>query len=207
MEIQIFDPEIEAEIFGFDESKDRRQRKTHKAVERGLIELLQKKDYDQITISELTEVADINRKTFYNNYESIDDVIESIEKKLTAYIFSKLPKQIDINNEIEIYNFFNEFTRITEPYKKMIQRITRHRGVTVILEKIENTIAPYIERSMMKYHIDASVIPYVSRYITSGMTSIFYEWFKNDTLSSNQISKLAYNLIAASVVPENYKDI
>lgn len=204
---QIISPEIVAEIFNFDTSRDLRQRKTRKAVELAMIELLQSNDFNSITISELTKVAEINRKTFYNNYESIDDVLTSIEDKLAAYIFSKLPKKITLNNEIEIYNLFLEFSTVAEPYKEMIRRVSRHRGVNALFTNVEHMVTPYIQNSMMQFHIDASVIPFVSKYITSGLTSIYYEWFQNDNLTPEQVSKLAYNLIAASVKPHNYQDI
>ena len=80
---------------------DRRKRKTRIAIENALLELMQDKPISSISISELSEAADINRKTFYNNYDSIDDVIKGINQKLSMRIFSSLPDKITIHNEID----------------------------------------------------------------------------------------------------------
>ena len=201
------DPEIVNEIFRFDASKDLRQKKTKKAVEFALIDLLQTNDVSEITISALTRVAEINRKTFYNNYDSIENVLESIEAKISAYLFSKLPEKISLSNEIEILNFLTEFSIVIEPYKEMFRNISKHRNIETFLERMEHTLTPYIHKSMMQFHIDASVIPFVSRYVTSGLSAIYYEWFQNDNLTPQQVAQLAYNLIIASVKPQNYESI
>lgn len=203
----ILDQKFENDIYQFDNSKDRRQKKTHKAVEGALLEILQEKDYELITISEVAERADVNRKTFYNNYNSLDEVMISIEEKMSALIFSRLPQKITVQNEIEIYNLLLDFAKVISPYKKVLRRITRHRGISVIFEDVQNAIQPYIEHSMMSYHIDAAIIPYAGKYITNGLTAMFYEWFMSDTLTDEQISKLSYNLIASTIKLDNFKEI
>ena len=50
-----------------DRSEDRRVRKSKKALEEALIRLLAKKTITEITVTELTEEADIHRGTFYNH--------------------------------------------------------------------------------------------------------------------------------------------
>jgi AcrR family transcriptional regulator len=47
---------------------DRRKRKTRIAIQKACIELIQEKDFDTITISDIAERADINRATFYLHF-------------------------------------------------------------------------------------------------------------------------------------------
>ncbi len=53
---------------------DRRKRKTKALLRQTLTRLLLEKDLKDITISELTELADINRGTFYLHYRDIYDL-------------------------------------------------------------------------------------------------------------------------------------
>lgn len=49
-------------------------------MDAALIRLLEKKDFEYITVKELCEVAGVNRSTFYLHYETMDDLlVESIE--------------------------------------------------------------------------------------------------------------------------------
>ena len=49
-------------------SQDRRVRKTQTAIKDALISLLNKKSFGDITIQEISDMADVNRSTFYTHY-------------------------------------------------------------------------------------------------------------------------------------------
>lgn len=61
---------------------DRRVKKTKKAIQDALMTLMDKKNISDITIIELTKEADVNRKTFYNHYSDIYQVMDEIENNL-----------------------------------------------------------------------------------------------------------------------------
>ena len=67
-------------------------RRTRKLLTQALTTLMQKKQLKDITVRELTELADINRGTFYLYYRDVFDMLEKIETEL-----------------------FDEFDRIVEP--------------------------------------------------------------------------------------------
>ncbi len=48
---------------------------TEKIIYQTLRELLQEKNLDDITVKELVEKSEINRKTFYNHYRSLPDLV------------------------------------------------------------------------------------------------------------------------------------
>ena len=55
--------------------KDLRVRRTLKAIRSAFYELVLTKNYSDISITELTDLAEINRKTFYLHYSSLDDLV------------------------------------------------------------------------------------------------------------------------------------
>lgn len=55
--------------------KDRRSLTSAHAIYKGLATLLKSKSYDTITVSEICELADISRATFYRNFDIIEDVL------------------------------------------------------------------------------------------------------------------------------------
>ena len=56
--------------------------KTKKAIREGVLQLLSEKTIDDISITELAQVAQINRKTFYNYYQSPHQVLDELESEL-----------------------------------------------------------------------------------------------------------------------------
>lgn len=187
--------------------KDRRKRKTQCAVESALLELLREKAVESISISELAEKADINRKTFYNNYNSIEDVLHGIDRKVSAYFQEKLPAHITIENEGEIFPILLEMAESMEPYKELLYRITSNRGSILIMQRFQFILKPYIDRSFEAYEISPVLTAYINRYITNGLSSLFFEWFQNDNLTSGQLATLAFNMTISAIHLENYNQI
>ncbi len=58
-------------------------------MNQALIELLNKKDYEFITIKEICKKAGVNRSTFYLHYDNVEDLlletIENINKNFLSY--------------------------------------------------------------------------------------------------------------------------
>lgn len=187
--------------------KDRRKRKTQCAVESALLELLREKAFESISISELAEKADINRKTFYNNYSSTEDVLHGIDRKLSAYFQEKLPSHITIENEGEIFPLLLEMAESMEPYKELLYHITSNQGSILIMQRLQIILKPYIERSFEAYEINPVLISYINHYVTSGLSSLFFEWFQNDNLTSGQLATLAFNMTISAIHLENYNQI
>ena len=65
-----------------EKKEDRRVRRTKKLLTQALMQLLQEKQVNEITVKELTELADMNRGTFYLYYRDIYDMLEKIEDSL-----------------------------------------------------------------------------------------------------------------------------
>ncbi len=66
---------------------DRRQRKTREAIFFAFISLLSKKDFAQITVGEIIDLADVGRATFYSHFESKDFLLKELCDELFCHIF------------------------------------------------------------------------------------------------------------------------
>ena len=75
---------------------DRRQRKTREAIFHGFTDLLSKKDYNNITVGEIIEKADIGRATFYAHFETKDFLLKALCEELFCHIFDT---EFNINHE------------------------------------------------------------------------------------------------------------
>lgn len=199
---------MERKILEYGVKAERRVRKTQIAVESSLLELLKEKKLSQITVSELSERADINRKTFYNNYASVEAVFASIECKLTSFIFDSLPQTLTPESDIDILNLFQKLASIVEPYKEILNEIAIHNNLIPLQKRMDEKIIPYIEQNLTMYHIDKRLTPYINIYIVHGVFNIYTEWFSQESdLTAEQIAQLAYNLTISAMKKENYEKI
>ena len=66
---------------------DRRQRKTREAIFSAFTELLSKKDFNQITVGDIIDRADIGRATFYSHFETKEFLLKEFCEELFCHIF------------------------------------------------------------------------------------------------------------------------
>lgn len=66
---------------------DRRQQKTRNSIFRAFISLLSEKHFNQITVAEIIEKANVGRATFYSHFETKDFLLKELLKELFEHIF------------------------------------------------------------------------------------------------------------------------
>ena len=66
---------------------DRRQRKTREAIFSAFVELVSQKDLSQITVSQIIDLADVGRATFYSHFETKDSLLQEFCAELFCHIF------------------------------------------------------------------------------------------------------------------------
>lgn len=66
---------------------DRRQRKTREAIFNAFTGLLSQKDFNQITVGEIIDAADVGRATFYAHFETKDYLLKEFCEELFCHIF------------------------------------------------------------------------------------------------------------------------
>ena len=68
---------------------DRRIQKTRKAILSAFEELLSEKRYEQITVQNIIDRADIGRSTFYAHFETKDELLKALCTDIFEHVFSE----------------------------------------------------------------------------------------------------------------------
>lgn len=69
--------------------------KTRNALSEALISLLKEKKFDDIKVNDLCEVAGISRATFYNNFNTLEEILVYYLTKLSAPIMAKVQRRVE----------------------------------------------------------------------------------------------------------------
>ena len=66
---------------------DRRTEKTQEAIFQAFFDLLNDRTFQQISVGDIIEAANIGRSTFYNHFSSKDDLITAVCQHLFEHVF------------------------------------------------------------------------------------------------------------------------
>ena len=80
----------------------KRQTQTKDILKTALIQLLQEKDFEAITVSDISRTAGVNRGTFYLHYVDKFDMMNQLEKEILHHILTLL-HQYPITQKQEAY--------------------------------------------------------------------------------------------------------
>ena len=81
---------------------DRRPQKTKRALKNVLVDLLQTRDLQTISIKEITDLADISRGTFYLHFDDIFALYQAIESDVIENITQIIQTKVPIQDEDEL---------------------------------------------------------------------------------------------------------
>lgn len=82
---------------------DLRIKKTKTAIINSFLQLRAKKPLERITIKELSDLAEINKATFYLHYKDIYDLSESLEEELLDNVFNSIAHPNAVLSEPKVF--------------------------------------------------------------------------------------------------------
>lgn len=160
-------------------------------MDKALIALLEKKDFEYITIKEICEVAGVNRSTFYLHYENTSDLL----KETTKYILDSFLTYFSVDKQ-DITNQYNDcelkdLVFITPEYitpyltyikenQRVFKTAVKHLG-TMDFEAVYNKMVKFIFNPVLeRFSFPEGDREYVLKFYLTGITAIVMEWLKND---------------------------
>ena len=165
-----------------EEKIDRRVRKSKEAIRTALVKLLKHKDIEDITVTEIAKEADVNRKTFYNNYENIYQVIEEIENDIVIS-FTDLLSKINLDEMLkQPLKIFEMLTNIIQKdfefYSNLVQaqRLGGFNLVLKITETLKESVKANLPKELFK---DKFTMEFSIDYMITGMMEGYTEWLQN----------------------------
>ena len=140
--------------------------------------LLQEKDMEKITVSDVIKKAGIVRSTFYNHYENIPALITAIEDKTIQDIFS-LMETFHPKNDWDMCNSYFlticEYT-ITNPFLANLLRSPRGN---LFFEKLMTMFHDYVKQVMQEKapgQHSKEEFSYMIAYAIGSTLGVLHKW-------------------------------
>ena len=125
--------------------RDRRVVRTKKAIREALLALVREKGYDKVTIAAIARKADIDRKTFYLHYDSVDEVVEEMLREHADKTVALLrDESLGPGVGVDVADLFARLSVLFAHDPSIDDRMMRHIQPDILLDKIEGALVEAI---------------------------------------------------------------
>ena len=152
---------------------NKRRKESVNKIEKAFINLLQTKELDCISVSEICNITGLNRSTFYSNFTDIYDLADKVCKHLEEEFLSLYA------NEIKTETRSNDFTRLFYHIKEnqlFYKTYFKIGNINVDIVGFDMELAQkYFDMRYVDYHIE---------FFKNGLNAVLKKWLNNDCRES-----------------------
>lgn len=181
-----------------EKKEDRRVRRTKKLLTQALTQLLQEKQINEITVKELTDLADMNRGTFYLYYKDMFDMLEKIEDGM----FEALDAIVSLHEHDDVSQqtkpILLDLFRFIQDNQEMCRVLLSPHGDMNFLHRLNEVVRekclkawPNIRKEKGEADFD-----YHYSFVVFGCAGIIRAWVnRNCSESAEKMAGMAYGMI------------
>lgn len=181
---------------------DRRVLRSRKAIIEAFDRLLEEKELDQITVSAIAREANIDRKTFYVHFGTIDGLLDALAEERVDEILDVMEDALsaaspDMELEVAVAKFFDIANQVV--CTKLVDSVCRRKSFPadeLLTRVLKSFKVKLVERDMLFAQIPDDLLEFHLSYIMGGIISIYKSWVNsNRSVSVEQVSQIAHELI------------
>lgn len=174
---------------------DRRQVRTKRRIREAFTELVMEKDIDKITIKELAERADIDRKTFYLHYAGVGDVLEEIQNELLAKVDHLLTDFDLFRPDFDAQGFFRRLNAVIDRNSDFYRRLLVADRYSFYYVKLKASMKEVLRERYLQAAKKTEGSPVkldlYAEYATSGIMAIYVDWLKHPEYDLEEVAEAA----------------
>lgn len=182
---------------------DRRILKTKRAIYEALVELMQKKNLNSITVTELAAAANINRKTFYTYYSTVNDVLDEVINELISSLKDLMYAMSEDYNMLSpqtLFAFLNTIMSDVDIVRALFTSDNGNMLFNKLQKALQETLLKELIDNDIKMNIPPEQYPLISSFVAGGMIYVYYEWITNPNGTSlDEMARTLTTLIISGV--------
>lgn len=176
------------------EQSSKRYQVTEETIEKAVLSLLKRRDYDSFSVKDICTEAGINRTTFYAHYQDINDFMIKFEGKLAQKIQAiwKPVGTLEVFNESVFIAFF-EFVK---EYKIFYKAFAKNHVPSFVANDMLKKHKELFKQNLLRRNINYTdaEIDYHLHYFGGGLKAICGRWLQNDCKETpEQMAKIIYD--------------
>ena len=185
---------------------ERRPQKTKRALKAVLVDFLQTRDLQNISIKEITDKADISRGTFYLHFSDIFALYQEIETDVVDSINSIIQSKIPIQDEDELEKIIGSIFDYLTIHIKECDALLRTDSASFLSAVFENNRPNVMETWETLFGTDEHARAYSYIFLSHGFAGILKHWMTFGKIETpQQIANVVKRLLGYMFLSTPYK--
>lgn len=171
-------------------------------ITNSLLELMEKKDFNKISITEIIDNADLTRQTFYRNFNSKEDVLYEYVSKLYKECFDKIDQLPDKNLKTILITYFEYWYK----YKELLILARKSNFNYKFMDFYYPFMNEYFEKFIIKLPDNFDMkTDYIKHFLLGGLIQVKTYWAERDFLETpEELAELVLQSINTCTYNVNY---
>ncbi len=162
-------------------AQDRRVVRTKAALTRALFELLGEKEFAKISITELAQRADVDRKTFYLHYRTVEEILEEFYEDALSQLQEGLEREHVFGERVDTVGFFRVLNGIMAENMPLYRRLAKGSGYTYFIERLRAVLRGAVEDDLRHQGVEDEVqIRMSGEFFAAGAMRVYLAWLKGE---------------------------
>lgn len=160
---------------------DRRSVRTRRAIKLAFFKLIKTKDIADVSITELTKSAGVNRNSFYTHYKSVNNILDDINYGILAEV-DKILKKYDYNGFKEDPKpLIMEVSNLIADNKFIAEYLLFSKNALDLVNKLKRFVCDRCVEAYKRERGEVSpYIPYMVAFLIGGVFDMYGQWFLSD---------------------------
>ena len=183
-------------------NQDLRVQRTKKALITTFSDLLETKSFENITIQDLCEKANVRRSTFYRHFNDKYDLLNHIVGTLIEYFRTLHLPEIDPKDPRQFFNkFMKDILLFISDNKAMVKSVISINIYSEVYQILYNQIYAVVkqqiefDKQIGQFYIDEFIY---GEFLTGGILSVILNWIQYGQQSIDDVSSDIVTMICGA---------
>ncbi|TCT19341.1 TetR family transcriptional regulator [Melghiribacillus thermohalophilus] len=163
---------------------DRRVRRSKKALQESLIQLMKEKDFKEITVTEIVHHADLNRGTFYKHFQYKEDLLREMMDEVMNDLVASYREPYKDGRTLKMKNLTSSAVRVFDhvyKYSSFYTLLFKSNSLVDFQMKIGKVLRDLALKDLDEYAPDPKINREIhASYRVYAIIGMIIEWVNSD---------------------------
>ena len=164
---------------------------TARLMDEALLSILDKKDYEYITVKEVCEKAGVNRSTFYLHYEGMQDLLdetagylndlflEHMEKNnVHAELVKNIPTMPLENLRLVTHKYVTPYLEFISEHRKVFMTSVKIYGLLKLDKAYDALYKHVLDPILARFNVEETERGYIIAFYVNGLIAMVTRWIQ-----------------------------